>query len=251
MNIGNNVCIANNSKIDDSVEIMNNVTIYEDVEIGKNVYIGNNVVIHSGTKISDNTKILDNCVLSRIPIGTSSIKRILSDDLGCLIIGRNCVIGVNAVVYKGSKIGNRVLISDNASIREQCEIEDEVIIGRSTTVNYNAKIGKRTKIMDLAVITGNAIIENDVFISTNVLTTNDNYMGRKGYGDNHILGPIIKKYSTIGAGASILPGVIIGENCIVGSGSVVTRSVTDRKVVMGVPARVVKDVDSNLLLDDM
>ena len=94
--------------------------------------------------------------------------------------------------------------------------------------------------MDNSHITGNAIIGNNVFISVLVSTTNDNNMGLNGYNDS-VIGPVIKDNACIGAGASILPNVVIGEGAIVGSGSVVTKNVADYALVMGVPATVKND----------
>ena len=96
--------------------------------------------------------------------------------------------------------------------------------------------------MDNTHITGNMTIGNHVFISVLVATTNDNAMGRDGYSEEHVKGPVIHDNVTVGAAANILPNVEIGENSIVGAGSVVTKDVPASKVVMGVPAKVVRDV---------
>lgn len=112
-------------------------------------------------------------------------------------------------------------------------------------VNYNTYIGNGTKIMDNASITGNMKIGNHVFISMQVVTSNDNTMGRRDYDEKHVKGPTIGNYVTVGAAANILPGVNIGENAMVGAGAVVTKDVPSNKVVMGMPARVVRDVAEN------
>lgn len=96
--------------------------------------------------------------------------------------------------------------------------------------------------MDNSHITGNMKIGNHVFISVLVATTNDNAMGRKEYNPEHVYGAVIEDDVTIGAAANILPHIVIGKNAIVGAGSVVTKNVPEGKVVMGVPARVIKDV---------
>lgn len=97
--------------------------------------------------------------------------------------------------------------------------------------------------MDNTHITGNMVIEDHVFISTLVATTNDNAMGKGGiYDEEREKGPYIKQGATIGAAANILPGVVIGNDAVIGAGSVVTKDVPERKVVMGIPARIIKDV---------
>ena len=86
-------------------------------------------------------------------------------------------------------------------------------------------------------------IGNNVFISVQVATTNDNAMGRDGYSKEKVRGGIIEDYATIGAAANILPNVVIGENAMVGAGSVVTKDVPKNQVVMGVPARMVRTLE--------
>lgn len=146
------------------------------------------------------------------------------------------------VLYVGSIIGKNTLICDLSSVREGCELEESVVLGRGVMINYNTRIGKRSRIMDSCHLTGEMVIEEDVFISTHVCTANDNYMGRSEKSIIERKGPCIRRGASIGLNATILPGVEIGEGAVVGAGSVVTKDVPARKVVMGVPARIVKDV---------
>ena len=146
------------------------------------------------------------------------------------------------MIYSGTKIGHNTLLGDYCSIREECSVGDYCIISRNVSVNYNTSIGNRTKIMDNTHITGNTIIEDDVFISALVSTTNDNTIGKENYNEDHVKGPYIKKGTRIGAGANILPNITIGENCVVGASALVTKNVPDKKVVMGIPAKIVRSV---------
>ena len=126
-------------------------------------------------------------------------------------IGEDCIISPNTIIYNNVEIGNNNLIGDNTSIREQCIIGNECIIGRNVTLNYNVLVGDSTKILDGSVITGNMIIGSNVFISASVATANDNNMGKKGYKEDMIKGPIIEDNVAIGVGAIILPSIRIGE----------------------------------------
>lgn len=224
-----------------------NVVIHDGVKLGDNVKLMNNIVIYPEVSIGENTLIFDGAVLGRPPKSSGVISRKIKSVLGPLVIGEKCVIGANVVLYSGTKIGNNVLLGDSCSIREECEVGDFVLISRCTTINYNTKIGKRTKIMDNCHITGNMIIEEDVFISVLVSTTNDNMIERKEYDDTRVIGPTIKRGVLIGAGAILLPNIIIGENSVVAAGAVVTKDVPAKKIVMGIPARVVKDVPEEFL----
>lgn len=221
--------IGDNATIDEYVVVRKNVTI------GKNVRIHPFCVIESGVIIEDNVEIFPGCYVGKEPKGKSLSRK--PDFKKEIIVGKNCGIGPHAVIYYDVQIGENTLIGDGASIREHCRIGKNCLISRYVTLNYNAHIGDDTKIMDLTHITGNSVIENNVFISTHVGTTNDNSMGRLGYQDDKIIGPQIKSQATIGAGVVLLPRIIIGNNVTVGAGSVVTKTISDNKVVMGTPAR--------------
>lgn len=222
--------------------ISKNAVIYEGVKIGKNVTIKDFVVIHSGVIIEDNVEIMEGSIIGRIPKGAGATSRNTYSEYKTVIIGNGTVISPNCIIYTDVKIGKNTLIGDGATIREQCEIGEKCIISRLVSVNYNTKIGNRTKIMDNTHITGNMIIGNNVFISVLVATTNDNNIGTKGYSDDRVIGPIIEDNVLIGAGANILPGVRVGEGSIVGAGALVTRDIPVKKVVMGQPAKIVRDV---------
>jgi acetyltransferase-like isoleucine patch superfamily enzyme len=130
------------------------------------------------------------------------------------------------------------MIADLASIREQCEIAEEVIIGRNTMVELRARIGPRTVIQTGSHITGDITIESDVFFGPEAVTVNDRYMGRRpgiGY-----TGPVVRKGASIGCNACLLPGVVIGEGAVIGAGAVVTKDVPDHTVAVGVPATPIK-----------
>lgn len=239
--------IYGDTVIGDNFQSGHKVLIENNCDISNNVMIQNNVIVHSNTLIGNCTKILDETILGRIPVATGSIERKVEDNLSNLQIGSGCVIGVSATLYRGTHIADNVLIADNASIREGCFIDDGCVISRGVTINYNTKIGKRTKIMDLTHITGDMIIEDDVFVSVGITSTNDNTMGRTKYGEDHVRGPVIRKFATIGGGACLLPGVEVGENTVIGMGSVVSKNIPSKKVAMGIPAKVVKEVAIDLL----
>jgi len=215
-----------------------NVVIEENVKIGQGTYLGHNVVVHSGTKIGNNVWVDDGSILGRIPRSGLSSKRKAKQNLPPLEIGDECVIGVNAILYQGTKIGNQVLVGDLASIREKNVIGDRSIIGRLVMVEQNTKIGNRVVIQTGSHITGDMTIEDDVFLGDEVSTANDNKMGK---GDHFYIGPCIKRGARIGSNATLLPGVVIGQDAVVGAGSVVTKDVPPQAKVMGTRARVVSE----------
>lgn len=224
-----------------NIQIGEFAVIRPDVVIGENTIIHPNVVINSGAKIGANVEIFPGAYIGKEPKGAGATARTPVFERK-VSIGDNCSVGPNAVVFYDVEIGENTLLGDGASIREKCVIGSFCLLSRYVTVNYNTKIGSRTKIMDLTHVTGNTIIEEDVFISTMVGMTNDNALGGSGYDEEKIVGPKIRKKAMVGAGATLLPHTEIGEGAIVGAGAVVTKNVEANQVVMGIPARFIRNV---------
>jgi acetyltransferase-like isoleucine patch superfamily enzyme len=103
-------------------------------------------------------------------------------------------------------------------------------------------------IQTLVYLTALSVVEDDVFIGPGVTTTNDDTMGRHERGAS-LAGPTLRRACRIGGGAVLTPGVEIGAEAFVAAGAVVTRDVASRAVVMGVPARVVRRVGDEDLLE--
>lgn len=230
------------NKIDKNAEIASTAIIHDNVIIEEGVIIHDYVVIYPNTVIKKGVEIFDHCVLGKPPTSPGITSREIKEEFRPLIIGENSILCPNVIIYSGTQIGKRNLLGDNCTFREDSETGEACIISRNVSVNYNTVIGNHTKIMDNSHITGNMRIGNHVFISVLVATTNDNGMGRDGYSEDNTRGATIEDNVTIGAAANILPNVIIGENSIVGAGALVTKDVPKGKVVMGMPARVVRDV---------
>ena len=134
-------------------------------------------------------------------------------------------------------------------MRERVEIGDDVVLGRGSYVENDTTIGAMTKIQADAYITAYSTLEDNVFIAPCVVTTNDNFMGRTERRHALVKGPTIRRGARIGGGAILCPGVEIGEEAFVGAGAVVTKNVPQRVIVVGNPARVLRDVPEDELLD--
>jgi len=140
-----------------------------------------------------------------------------------------------------------------------CEIGDETKIGAFVEVQKNARIGKRCKVSSHTFICEGVTLEDNVFIGHNVTFINDPYPratngdgGLQTEEDWKVECTLVKKGASIGSGATILSSITIGENAIVGAGSVVTRDVPANTIVAGSPARVLRTVDnrfSEVLVD--
>ncbi len=230
-----------------NVRIGNYTNIADDVQLGNNIDIGNRVTIYPNTTIEDGCRIMDGAVVGRLTYRTIAVSRETTPNYQPLRIGAGSVIGCNAVLYTGIRLGRSNLLADGVSIREDCILGDEVLLGRYVNLNYNANIGNRTRIMDLTHITGNTKIGEDCFISILVGTTNDNdvYLRRFGLHDHNedVIGPKIGHYVVIANGASINPGINIGDGAFIGTGAVVTKDISPWTIAMGVPAKPIKSIN--------
>jgi acetyltransferase-like isoleucine patch superfamily enzyme len=210
---------------------------------------GENVVIYPGTVIGEGCVLGDNVVLGKQP-ALSPGSTASREELPPLELGAGSVVSTGAIVFAGSRIGARVIVGDQACVRERCEIGDDVVIGRGSLVENDTTIGVLTRIQANAYITAYSTLEDEVFIAPGVTTTNDNYMGRTERRHELRKGPTIRRGARIGGAAVLLPGVEIGEEAFVGAGAVVLDDVPARTVAVGNPARRIRDVPSEELLSD-
>jgi acetyltransferase-like isoleucine patch superfamily enzyme len=214
-----------------------------------NYTVGENVVIYPGTVIQDGCRIGDNVVLGKQP-ALSPRSTAERDELPPLELGEGTIVSAGAIVFAGTRVGARVILGDQSCVRERCELGDDVVVGRGSLVENDTTIGARTKIQAHAYVTAYSTLEEDVFIAPCVVTTNDNFMGRTE--QRHALrkGPTIRRAARVGGGAVLLPGIEVGEEAFVGAGAVVLRDVPPRAVVVGNPARQIKDVPEDELLPE-
>ena len=169
-------------------------------------------------------------------------------ELAPLVVGDESAILACAVVFAGTRLGRGVIVGDQACVRERCEIGDEVVVGRGSLVENDVTIGARTRIQANAYVTAYSTLEEDVFIAPGVTTTNDNFMGRTDKRLERMHGPTIRRGARVGGGAVLLPGVEIGEEAFIGAGAVVVRDVPPRAVMVGNPARQIREVPDEELL---
>ena len=153
------------------------------------------------------------------------------------------------MVFAGTRIGARSVIGDQSCVRERCELGEDVVVGRGSLVENDTSIGARTKIQANAYVTAYSTLEEDVFIAPCVATTNDNFMGRTEKRHELRKGPTVRRGARVGGGALLLPGIEVGEEAFVGAGAVVTKDVPPRAVVVGNPARQIREVPEDELLD--
>jgi len=213
------------------------------VRIGERVVFGAHVVVHDGTIIGDGCVIEHGAVLGKSP----RLARGASAELPPLRIGARVTVCAGAVVYAGSEIGDEAIVGDQAQVRERTTIGERTVIGRAAGIDNDVRVGARVSIQSQVYVTAHSVVEDDVFLGPGASTTNDDTMGRHGP-DYALRGAIIRRAARIGGSAVLVPGVEVGEEAFVAAGAVVTRDVPPRAFVVGVPARQVREVREDELL---
>jgi acetyltransferase-like isoleucine patch superfamily enzyme len=145
------------------------------------------------------------------------------------------------VIYAGNRIGARFQTGHSVLIRELNEIGDDVSVGSHSIVEHHVRIGNRVRIHSNVFIPEFSILEDDAWIGPNVVVTNALYPGSPS-AKSDLRGAHVMRKARVGANATLLPGVTIGRDALIGAGAVVVRDVPDGKVVVGNPARIIKDL---------
>ena len=210
-------------------------------------FVAETAVVYPGTVLGEGCRILDGAVVGKQPSLSprSTAKR---EPQPPTVLGAGTIVSTGAIVFAGATLGERVIVGDQSCVRERVTVGDDVVIGRGSLVENDTSIGARTKIQAMAYITAYSELEEDVFIAPCVVTTNDNFMGRTEKRFDLVKGPVVRRGARVGGGAILCPGIEIGEEAFVGAGAVVTKDVAPRTVVVGSPARVIREVPEEELL---
>jgi acetyltransferase-like isoleucine patch superfamily enzyme len=157
------------------------------------------------------------------------------------VIGKNATIRSHTVIYAGNIVGDNFQTGHHVMVREENKIADNVSIGTSSVVEHHVHIGDNVRIHSQAFIPEETTLEAGCWIGPNVVITNARYPLSQEV-KSSLRGATVRKNAKIGANVTLLPGVVIGENALVGAGTVVTRDVPAGKVVVGNPAEVIRDI---------
>lgn len=159
-----------------------------------------------------------------------------------LIIGSGARIRCGTIIYGGSRIGRGLETGHNVIIREDNVVGDNLRIWSNSVIDYGCVVGNNVKIHNHVYIAQFTLIEDDVFLGPGVVIANDLHPGCPNALDC-MQGPRIKRGAQIGINCCVLPRVTIGENAVIGAGSVVTNDIPARMVAYGNPAQIMGKID--------
>jgi acetyltransferase-like isoleucine patch superfamily enzyme len=223
--------VAERARLAERVVVEPGAVIHDDVELGPGCLVEAGAVLGKRPRLRD---------------GSSAAAGAF--EIGPLVLEAGVTVCSGAVVYAGARIGAGAIIGDQAQVRERAAIGAASVVGRASCVDFDAQVGAGVLIQTAVYVTGGSVVEDSVFLGPGVVTSNDDTMGRHPQGEP-LRGPVFRRACRVGAGAVLVPGVEIGEEAFVAAGAVVTRDVGPRQVVMGVPARVVREVPDEDLLE--
>ncbi len=155
-------------------------------------------------------------------------------------LGPGCSIGAHAVIYEDVAIGADSLVGDFASIREGCRTGSRCIVGRFVTMHPDCDLGDQCRVYDHTHVATGTRMGRECFVSLHVAMASDNTLGALPYAQERVRGPQFGERVSVGVGATILPGLHLGDGATVAAGAVVTRDVEPGAFVRGVPARAVE-----------
>ncbi len=207
-----------------------NIFISPKAKIGKNVKVGDNTVIYDNVEVGDNSIICNDCVIGEPP--SSYYKDIKNYKNPLTSIGINAFIRSHSIIYAGSNFGKNLITGHRATVREGVSVGDNCLLSTLVDIQNNCRIGNYTRIYSNVHIGEKTNIGNYVFIFPYTIFTNDPQPP-----SNTLIGSQIGDYSVITIHCCVLPGVKVGENCLIGANSVISKNIEDYSFAIGSPAK--------------
>lgn len=211
-----------------------NVSISPKAIIGNNVKIGDNSTIYDNVVIGDNSIISNDCILGE-PLNDYYYQENYENPK--THIGNGTLIRSHTIIYAGCEFGDGFSTGHRVTIREFTKFGKNCRIGTVSDIQGYSKFGDYCWLHSNVHIGQKSTIGNFVFIYPYVVFTNDPTPPSEV-----CVGPTVGDFSQIAVFSVLLPGVKIGKHCLVGAGSVVGKDVEDFQLVLGSPAKFVKDV---------
>lgn len=208
--------------------------------MGANNWIHSSSKLYGTTSIGEGTVVMENVMLGypEHRLLMEIIKRgieIEDQDFPGATIGKESFIRAGTTIFSNVRTGDRFKTGHNAMIRENTSIGNSVLVGTNVIIDGNVRIGNNVSIQGNVYIPTHVTIEDNVFIGPCAVLANDKYPVRGEYVAH---GPTLRKGASIGANATLVPGVEIGEGSMVAAGALVTKDVPSWKLAIGCPAKI-------------
>ncbi len=231
---GQNCVVSKTARIGENVRIGHNCIIEDDVFIGDGTFIDSNTIVRSGVTIGSESFVGANCIIGEYWMDFCRDRKYHSHPLN---IGAKALIRSGSIIYAGSDIGDNFQTGHQVTIREKANIGNNVSIGTLSDIQGNCKIGNYVRLHSNVHIGQLSVIDDFVWIFPYVVLTND----PTPPSDNFV-GVHVHSFAIVATGAVIMPGVELGQDCLIGAGAIVTKSVPAYVVAVGNPAKVISDV---------
>jgi acetyltransferase-like isoleucine patch superfamily enzyme len=187
------------------------------------------MIEYGNNSIGPGSRIFDNVI-----VGFPSRDRINAHSFEGATIGARALIRSGTIIYSDVQIGDDFSTGHNVLIRENTVIGKRVSLGTATVIEGHTIIGDDVNIQSMVYVPMHTLIGDGVFIGPNAVLTNDRY---PPHGGEDLKGPIIEDAASVGANATILPGVVVGTGALVAAGAIVTKDVPPHMLAIGSPAR--------------
>ena len=195
--------------------------------------IASTAIIHPNVTLGEDVVVEDFCIIGLPFKGMKNIQT---------VIGSGSIIRAGTYIYAGNQIGKNFQTGNKVNIRELNQIGDDVSIGTLSVIEHHINIGNNVRIHSQVFVPEYSTLENDCWIGPNAVLTNARYPKHIAVKEE-LKGPLIGSNAKIGANATILPGVTIGKNSLIGAGCVVTKHVAPDTIVVGNPAKTLRPID--------
>lgn len=206
-----------------------NVSISPSAKIGKNVKIGDNTIIYDNVEIGDNSIICNNCVIGEPSNAYYQNQNYVNPKT---VIGENALVRSHCLIYSGSTFGKNLITGHNAIIREGAIVGENCLLSTLVDIQGNCKIGDYSRIYSNVHIGELTEIGKFVFVFPFCMFANDPLPP-----SNQMIGSKVGDYSIITIHCSILPGVEVGSNCLIGANSVISKNIPNDTFAVGSPAK--------------
>jgi acetyltransferase-like isoleucine patch superfamily enzyme len=212
--------------------------IVREVELGTGCRIGAYALIYGGTVLREGARVEEHALVGK-PEQGYAVGQFYPGTGASTVIGREAIIRSGAVIYAGAEIGGGAVVGHHTLLRSFVKVGDGSQLGHNLTVERASVIGAGVRCSPGSHLTSSCVLADRVFLGAGVRTVNDRELiWRDPHQSPVLVPPRFDRGARVGSGSVILAGVIVGEEALVGAGSVVTRDIPAGMVAYGVPARV-------------